>query len=329
MYFKGDKNMSPDDIASLTWSTLGPGKENLLKLQKYFQANEINLKILKKHETMEPEFENNFDVLLIVGPKWPKDILIKPLFIVWLCTGKLSDQSPSQNLSDFGMDFESFCKNPKWYINQIQKMAHLKIHGNTSRQWKDSIIEKLKTKSETLEKMNSRLQKLSITDDLTGSYNHRFFRQLFSDEMDRAHRYEFPLSILMADIDHFKSVNDNYGHLVGDKILIAVSNELKACVRRVDTVCRYGGEEFTIILPMTGPKPAKELAERIRKRIQYLYPQKGIPLEKLSISIGVATYPEHGNTTESLLEAADQALYEAKAKGRNQVALPRDLQVYD
>ena len=321
--------MTPSKDSFLKFSLLGPNKEVLDEVKNTLDLIGRNSSILAKQETLDADREDFNEILFYVGPQWPKDIHCQSLFYVWLSTHPLPENYLNAPKCDYGITLESFLQNPRWHIQQVERIVQYKTHGNLSREWRNTVIEKLKTKSEILEQMNTRLKKLSITDDLTGVYNHRFFRQLFSDEMDRAHRYEFSLSLLMADIDHFKSVNDSFGHLVGDKVLISVSEELKKCVRRVDSVCRYGGEEFAIILPMTGLKPARELAERIRKQIHVLYPLKGLPVQKLSISIGVATYPEHGSNTESLLDAADKALYAAKAKGRNRVAIPGGLEAHE
>jgi diguanylate cyclase (GGDEF)-like protein len=162
-------------------------------------------------------------------------------------------------------------------------------------------------------------QELTITDELTELFNYRYFRSRLSDELKRADRYRQKLSILMLDIDHFKAVNDQNGHLTGNMILREVSNIIRQCVRDVDVVARYGGEEFTVILPQTDKEDASVIAERIRETIEknYFQNNKGRRDIQLTISIGGCTYPNGIHTLEQLLEKVDSALYEAKAGGRN------------
>jgi two-component system, cell cycle response regulator len=141
-------------------------------------------------------------------------------------------------------------------------------------------------------------------------------------ELDRARRYSLVLTILMVDIDHFKRINDTMGHLVGDTVLRQLGDLLRREVRSVDSVARYGGEEFVIVLPETGTHGALVFAERMRQRIQVQpFGDGGTPLS-VTVSIGVATFPDQKITNpESFLALADTALYRAKADGRNLVRL--------
>jgi two-component system cell cycle response regulator len=160
-------------------------------------------------------------------------------------------------------------------------------------------------------------RRLAFTDQLTGLPNrHRTAEQLV-DELKRAHRYGTPLSIVLCDIDHFKSVNDTYGHNIGDDVLRQVARTLAQAVRNVDTVARWGGEEFLVILPNTSPAGARIVAERVRQQVERAPAVPGGP-ERRTLSLGVATFCEDP-TPEALLERADQALYRAKHRGRNRV----------
>ncbi len=168
---------------------------------------------------------------------------------------------------------------------------------------------------------NSILYKMAITDGMTKLYIHRYFQQRLDSELERARRYDEPLSLLMMDIDHFKKFNDTYGHQVGDRVLKTVAKIVRSNIRSVDIPCRYGGEEFAVILPAKSGKEALLPAERLRKAVEsYDFRVNGKRV-KITISIGVATFPEHAIQKQELIECADKALYWAKFSGRNRVVL--------
>nr|MBP9105155.1 GGDEF domain-containing protein [Gemmatimonadaceae bacterium] len=168
---------------------------------------------------------------------------------------------------------------------------------------------------------NRRLEVLAHTDPLTAVLNRRALTERLNSELERVKRYETQVSLLLIDIDHFKRVNDSYGHLVGDDVLTDVGALLQSAVRSVDVVARYGGEEFVIALPETGLMGATVFAERIRELIEeHRFSHAGGSELHLTASVGVACYPSPGlETVEDLLATADQALYRAKAEGRNRV----------
>jgi diguanylate cyclase (GGDEF)-like protein len=172
-----------------------------------------------------------------------------------------------------------------------------------------------------LEEMNKELQEKNTLDDLTGLYNRRFYDQKILAEYRRSRRNLTPLSLVVIDIDHFKKVNDKYGHLAGDECLVAVSTCIKQCLRRsADISCRYGGEEFCLILPETDSKGALALAEELRESIANCQINYNNTIIKLTISCGISTYLQQKNVQlEHLFAAADKALYQAKNNGRNQV----------
>jgi diguanylate cyclase (GGDEF)-like protein len=172
-----------------------------------------------------------------------------------------------------------------------------------------------------LEEMNKELQEKNTLDDLTGLYNRRFYDQKILAEYRRSRRNLTPLSLVVIDIDHFKKVNDKYGHLAGDECLVAVSTCIKECLRRsADISCRYGGEEFCLILPETDSKGALALAEELRESIANCQINYNNSTIMLTISCGISTYLQQKNVQlEHLFAAADKALYQAKHNGRNQV----------
>lgn len=170
------------------------------------------------------------------------------------------------------------------------------------------------------DRMLGKLQNLAITDGLTKLYNSRHFYSQLETEMGRSNRYRHALALLMLDIDHFKRYNDTYGHLEGDKVLVRMSEVIQSCLRTMDSAYRYGGEEFTIILPETGGEEAHHVAQRIRMAIetQDFSPEPGV-LVKVTVSTGVTQYA-HGEGASAFVQRADQAMYASKQKGRNQVS---------
>jgi len=170
-------------------------------------------------------------------------------------------------------------------------------------------------------RMMEKLQKLAITDGLTKLYNSRSFYSQLELEVDRFNRYRHPLSLLLLDIDNFKVYNDTYGHLEGDKVLVRFSQIIKSCLRANDSAYRYGGEEFTVILPETGGERAKTVAQRIRKTLESekFSPKPGKDV-KITISIGVTQYfPKEELST--FIQRADKAMYLSKQNGRNKVSV--------
>jgi len=168
--------------------------------------------------------------------------------------------------------------------------------------------------------MLGKLQKLAITDGLTKLYNSRYFYNQVDLEVDRSNRYHHTLSLLLLDIDRFKDYNDSFGHLEGDKVLVRIGEVIKACLRKMDTAYRYGGEEFTVILPETSGQEAVYVAERIRAEIERELFSPGPDQEvQITISIGVTEY-RSGERISAMVERADKAMYISKENGRNRVS---------
>jgi diguanylate cyclase (GGDEF)-like protein len=182
---------------------------------------------------------------------------------------------------------------------------------------------KIGERTHELASANSRLAQLAVTDGLTGLYNHRHFHERLALESERSMRNGLPLSLLMIDVDHFKHYNDHHGHPAGDEVLRQLSHLMTDGRRANDFVARYGGEEFAVVLVDTPKLTAAKVAERLRERIcahpfEHAAAQPG---GHLSISVGVATFPEDAGDAEGLVRAADSALYSAKHAGRNCVVL--------
>ena len=163
------------------------------------------------------------------------------------------------------------------------------------------------------------VQELSIVDGLTGVYLRRYLMGRLLEEVDRAERLGLTFSVGMIDVDNFKKCNDTYGHLVGDAVLKKIAERLKHSVREVDMIARYGGEEFCVVLPETTKKLAVTVADRLRKSIEDKNVKAFDEQIKVTVSAGIATYPQDGKNVEALIDKADNALYKAKRKGRNSV----------
>jgi len=166
----------------------------------------------------------------------------------------------------------------------------------------------------------------AFIDDVTEVYNARYLLATLENEIRRAGRYENPLSILFLALDRFKLVNDRHGHLVGSQVLRSLSQVLMQCVRDVDTLARYGGDEFTILLVDTDHREAHSIAERIRRTVEeHVFEAGRGGSLRLTVSLGVGTYPHHGSERNALLDVADKAMYRAKSLGRNQVCSANEL----
>ncbi|MFW5879023.1 MAG: diguanylate cyclase [Myxococcota bacterium] len=172
-------------------------------------------------------------------------------------------------------------------------------------------------------KLFEQTEKMATTDGLTGLNNHRRFQECMDAAMASSRRYEGSCSLILSDVDHFKGVNDTYGHPVGDLVLKGVARILQSEARDTDVVARYGGEEFAVILPQTDAEGARVIAERIRCRIEEEIFQTEVGPLRVTISMGIAGFPRHGEHKQELIEKADQALYAAKESGRNRVVIAR------
>jgi diguanylate cyclase (GGDEF)-like protein len=164
-----------------------------------------------------------------------------------------------------------------------------------------------------------RVRQLAYIDGLTGIFNRRFFELRITEEIERAKRFGSGLAVIMIDIDHFKRLNDEFGHLLGDEVLRQVSSIFSQHLRKIDVVCRYGGEEFVVVLSQTDAEHALTVAEKLRKVVEnWQFP--GVP-RTVTISAGTATFPEHGSERDQLVKAADSGMYMAKQCGRNRVCV--------
>lgn len=179
--------------------------------------------------------------------------------------------------------------------------------------------DELQEKIVLLNDAQRQLEKLAATDGLTGLFNYRHFKEQLGHEIDRASRHRSPLSLLMMDIDFFKFYNDNHGHPAGDEVLRFISELIQKNIRKIDVAARYGGEEFAVILPEANGEAAVVVAEKIRSLVQETEFPKGDeqPNGALTVSIGIASYPDDTKDGNELIIVADRRLYQAKQSGRN------------
>jgi diguanylate cyclase (GGDEF)-like protein/PAS domain S-box-containing protein len=183
-------------------------------------------------------------------------------------------------------------------------------------------ITERKQLEERLHQANRLLQEQAIRDPLTGLHNRRYLDETLPRELQRAERRNQPIGIIMLDVDRFKRINDTYGHDAGDTLLRAVGAFLRGNTRGEDVICRYGGEEFTLVLPGAALADTQQRADILCTGIQSLaIEHNGYALDAVTASFGVAVFPDHASTADELIRAADQALYQAKQNGRNQVVI--------
>jgi len=192
-----------------------------------------------------------------------------------------------------------------------------------------SLHDQLSEKIAELEIAKERLRQLAITDGLTGLNNHRYFKEFLIREIDRARRHRLHISVVMIDIDHFKKYNDSHGHQAGDMLLQQIARLFSQNIRKIDLAARYGGEEFALILVETDRPAARVVAEKIKNLIdEFPFPNEETqPNGKVTISMGVSTYPDDAMDFDDLIGIADRRLYRAKQTGRNRVVAAEEVKV--
>ena len=222
-------------------------------------------------------------------------------------------------------DVQSFLGVPVVFRDHVTGLITLYTSGARAFTEKDVQVADLFASQVAIALDNSRrvelMEKLAVTDELTGLYNRRAFAVLGEKEVGRARRYQRPLALILFDIDHFKVVNDSHGHLIGDHVLRVLTELVTRTTRTTDIVCRYGGEEFIVLMPEASQDEGLAMAERLRQEISRMTVVTAVGTLTLTVSLGIAELgPDEGENLESLIARADRAMYQAKAAGRNTVS---------
>ncbi len=223
------------------------------------------------------------------------------------------DRKPRELTEDQRNSLRALARQIIAQLELRRAITELERQTEMQRQYQDQ----LESYQRQLEEANEGLRLQSNTDQLTGVLNRRALERALTDEIDRATRYKLPLSLVLLDVDEFKSFNDTFGHPAGDVLLKGVAEILEASSRNSDVVARYGGEEFAVVLPNTTADSAMVLAERFRRAIE----NNEWAQRRVTISAGVSTLSDVANDQRTLIATADQALYDAKRQGRNRVIL--------
>jgi diguanylate cyclase (GGDEF)-like protein len=271
-------------------------------------ANTADLEVIRTQQPMIiPNIHKRPDYYL--HPNYARTItslMVVPLILEKEVIGVISIDSPEENYFT------------DEHVRLITAFANQVVIAIKNARLYNSLQEELQHRKE----MEKELRRLATTDDLTGCYNRRYFMELAQNEYFRSIRYDHPLSIIMLDIDHFKAVNDTYGHPAGDEVLVQVVQLCQNNIRHNDLLARYGGEEFIMLLPETCAADAQALAERIRKEFENhpVYKEGDLCIHT-TVSMGIATlFPKRPIPLERLLVCADKALYQSKENGRNRVS---------
>jgi diguanylate cyclase (GGDEF)-like protein len=227
------------------------------------------------------------------------------------------------------LSVENLLRQHRLERENAQLIASLSAKNQALLEMNRELEAKIHERTHELAEANLRLGQLAVTDGLTGLYNHRHFHERMALEVERSQRSGLPLSLLMIDVDHFKQFNDAFGHPAGDEVLRQLARVFGDARRANDIVARYGGEEFAVILVDTAKFTAAKVAERVRERVAAHDFSEGAPRAgRLSISVGVATFPDDGADAEALVRVADAALYAAKRAGRDRVVLATEALVH-
>ncbi|KTD00513.1 sensor domain-containing diguanylate cyclase [Fluoribacter gormanii] len=283
--------------------------------------------------------KNYFESVASWGDPTPQEASFTPEHCWAIRLGHIHTVSPSHHdlicnhiKIDDDQKLLSHCV-PLMAQNDIYGLLFLEMKEEDTTLYSDDHLLLIKAFSELIAlayanvRLRENLRYQSIRDPLTGLYNRRYLEDFLFKQIHQAERAKLPLSILMLDLDHFKRINDTYGHDAGDVVLIEVGKVLQEDIRVEDMASRYGGEEFVIVFFNADPKSIKPRADNIRHAISMLKIKYGVQhVGPITISIGISSYPEHGRTLVELIEAADKALYFAKNNGRNQVVLYSDIQ---
>ena len=294
-------------------------------IQHAFRVPHVSLLLREENELVLRSHEGTLTPCVPPGTRLPADR--EPWSRILDTGGSLNEKDLSSAPDSYKLFTETASRMSIPLISFGQTLGVLTLHSSKRNAFRESELQSLESVADicasSIQNAHyvERIRQLSYLDGLTGIFNRRFFELRIMEEIERARRCETGLAVVIADIDQFKKLNDEFGHLLGDEVLRQVSSLFHQQLRKIDVVCRYGGEEFAILLTNTNAQHAVGVVEKLRRLVEgWQFP--GVP-RTVTISAGVAAFPEHGTTRDELIRAADVGLYAAKQAGRNRVCLTR------
>ena len=292
-------------------------------IQKAFQVPHVSLCLREDGDLVLRAHEGTMTACIPPGGRLPADR--EPWAQVLATGGTFIEKDLSSAADSVRLFAEARSRMSIPLISFGQTLGVLMLHSNERHAFRESELQSLESVADicasSIQNAHyvERIRQLSYLDGLTGIFNRRFFELRILEEIDRARRSGTGMAVIMVDIDQFKKLNDEFGHLLGDEVLRQVSSLFHQQLRKIDVVCRYGGEEFAILLTQTAAQHAVSVAEKLRRLVEgWQFP--GVP-RTVTLSAGVAAFPDHGTSRDELIRAADTGLYAAKQAGRNQVCL--------
>jgi diguanylate cyclase (GGDEF)-like protein len=294
-------------------------------IQQAFQVPQVSMLLREDGDLVMRAFHGELTPCFPPGARLPA--AQKPWSQVLASTGTVIEKDLGAEAESFRLFKESASRMSIPLISFGQTLGVLTLHSSHVNAFRDGELQSLESVADIC--ANSiqnahyveRVKQLAYLDGLTGIFNRRFFEMRILEEIERARRYGTGMAVIMADIDQFKRLNDEFGHLLGDEVLRQVSSIFHQQVRKIDVVCRYGGEEFAVLLTQTNAAQALTVAEKLRKTVEdWQFP--GVP-RRITISAGIAGFPVHGMSRDELVRAADSGLYAAKQAGRNRVCIAK------
>ena len=290
-------------------------------IQQAFQVSHVSLFLREEHDVVLRAHYGTLTLRIPEGGRFPASA--EPWAQVLATNATVTETNPLTAATKFYAESASRMCIPLVSFGQI--LGVLVLDSGTPDAFGDGDLQSLESVADicaaAIQNAHyvERVKQLAYLDGLTGIFNRRFFELRIMEEIERARRYGTGMAVIMADIDQFKRLNDEFGHLLGDEVLRQVSSLFHQQLRKIDVVCRYGGEEFGILLTQTHAEHAMSVAEKLRRTVEsWQFP--GVP-STVTISAGAAAFPEHGTTRDDLVRAADTGLYAAKQEGRNRVCL--------
>jgi diguanylate cyclase (GGDEF)-like protein len=292
-------------------------------IQQAFQVAHVTLFLREEGDLVLRAHQGALTLCIPAGGRFPASQ--QPWSRILGASGSIIERALALQPGPFRLFKEAASRMSIPLISFGQTLGVLTLHSTEPDAFQESELQPLESVADIC--ANSiqnahyveRVKQLAYLDGLTGIFNRRFFEMRIVEEIERARRYTTGMAVVMADIDQFKKLNDEFGHLLGDEVLRQVCSLFHQNLRKIDVVCRYGGEEFALLLTQTNGQQAVAVAEKLRRLVEgWQFP--GVP-RTVTISAGVAAFPDHGASRDELVRAADNALYAAKQTGRNRVCL--------